>query len=73
VFAPAEEGQYLFAWAILEDVTPGVTTTFTFRDLQLFEEPVRKSVLRKERDGEAISDWYFHPYVICQTPALLKE
>jgi hypothetical protein len=73
VFAPAEGTFQLFAWALLEEVVPGETTTFTFSGLRLFDQPPEKETLRKARDGKPLPRWFIRPYAICQTPPYLAE
>lgn len=73
LFAPAEETFHLFAWALLDEVVPGETTTYSFSELRLFTEQLLKTTLLKARDGEPLAEWFIRPYAICHTPSYLAE
>jgi hypothetical protein len=73
IFAPAEGTLLLFAWALLDEVAPDETTSYTFSELRLFDPQPHKSTLRKASDGEPLDEWFIRPYAICQTPEYLVE
>jgi hypothetical protein len=73
LFAPAEGTLRLFAWALLDQVVPGETSTYSFSELRLFVEPPLKTTLRKASDGEPLAEWFIRPYAICHTPPNLEE
>jgi hypothetical protein len=73
IFAPAEGTIHLFAWALLDDVVPDKTSSYTFSELRLFGPQPHKTTLRKASDGEPLDEWFIGPYVICQTPDYLVE
>lgn len=72
IFAPAEATFRLFGWALIDDIVPGPTTTYSFSSLQRFENPPAKSTLKKARDGKRLDKWFIRPYAICRTPAYLE-
>lgn len=71
VFAPAEDTRHLFAWALLEEVLPSKTTSFTFSQLRPFKKRPRKTSLRRARDGQPLDGKFIKPYAICRTPTFL--
>ena len=71
IFAPAEETFHLFAWAVLDEVVPGETSTYTFSELRLFDPQPYKTTLKKASDGEPLDEWFIRPYAICRTPDYL--
>jgi hypothetical protein len=73
IFAPAEETRHLYAWALLDEVMPGETTTYTFSELRRFPEKRLKTTLVKARDGEPLAEKFIRPYAICNTPCYLNE
>jgi hypothetical protein len=73
IFAPAEGTFRLFGWALLEDIVPGASTTYSFSNLQQFNRRPLKSTLRKASDGEPLERWFVRPYAICRTPARLAN
>lgn len=73
IFAPAEGTRRLFGWALIDDIIPGPTTTYSFSRLQLFQEPPAKTTLRKADDGKRLDKWFIRPYAICRTPAYLDD
>lgn len=73
IFAPAEGTFHLFAWALLDEVLPDETSSYTFSELQLFDPQPHKSTLRKASDGEPLDEWFIRPYAICQTPNYLIQ
>jgi hypothetical protein len=73
MFAPAEGTFHLAAWAVLEEVLPGKTTTFTFSGLRFFKKRPKKETLRKARDGKPLPRWFIRPYAICKTRRYLSE
>ena len=73
IFAPAEGTFHLFAWALLEEVVPDKTSSYTFSELRLFDPQPHKSTLKKAKGGEPLDEWFIRPYAICQTPDYLGE
>ena len=73
IFAPAEGTFQLFAWALLDEVVPDETSSYTFSELRLFDGQHHKSTLRKASDGEPLDEQFIRPYAICQTPDYLVE
>ena len=71
VFAPAEETSHLFVWALLDEVVPSKTSTYTFSELRKFESQLQKSTLSKDADGEPLDEGFIRPYAICRTPDYL--
>ena len=68
VFAPAQSTMRLFAWALLDEIVPDETSSYTFSDLRLFDPQPLKSTLRKASDGEPLDEGFIRPYAICRTP-----
>jgi len=74
IFAPAEGPlTHLFGWALLDEVVPDETSSYTFSELRLFDPQPHKSTLKKASDGLPLDDWFIRPYAICQTPDYLRE
>lgn len=73
VFAPAEGMFHLFAWALLDEVVPSETSSYTFSGPRLFDPRQRKTTLKKASDGRPLDERFIPPYAICQTPAYLAE
>lgn len=72
IFAPAENTSYLFAWALIDAITPSdKSTSYTFSQLRLFTKPQRKTTLRMARNGRPLSKGFIRPYSICHTPKFL--
>jgi hypothetical protein len=72
LFGDATDLYYLVGWALLDDVTVGEETTFTFSGLTLLPAAVPKSVLLKE-NGEPLPDTFRRAYAICKTPAFVRR
>lgn len=73
IFAPAEDTRRLFAWALIDEIASGPTTSYSFSELQLLADRPIKSVLKKARDGTQLNEWFIRPYAICQTPSFLAN
>ena len=73
IFAPAEDTFHLFAWALLDEVIPEETSSYTFSELRLFNPQPRKSILKKASDGTPLDKHFIRPYAICQTPEYLRK
>jgi hypothetical protein len=73
IFAPAEGTSDLFAWALLDEVIPGETSSYTFSELRLFNPQPPNSTLKKDRDDEPLGEGFIRPYAICRTPDYLVE
>jgi hypothetical protein len=73
IFAPAQGTFHLFAWALLEEVLPDETISYTFSELRLLDPQPHKSTLNKASDGLPLDEWFIRPYAICQTPDYLRE
>ena len=71
LFAPAEGTRHLFAWALLEEVIPDDTSSYTFSELRLFNRQPLKSTLRKASDGQPLDESFIRPYAVCHTPDYL--
>ncbi|HQU46120.1 MAG TPA: hypothetical protein PK867_25125, partial [Pirellulales bacterium] len=69
IFAPAERTSRLFGWALIDDITPGTITTYSFSGLQQFENSPAKSTLKKARDGKRLGNRFIRPSAICLTPS----
>ncbi len=69
IFARAEGGQHLFAWALLDKVVVATAgTTYRFSGLTRFKRQTLVTTLKKDSDGEPLSAQYSRPYAICRTP-----
>jgi hypothetical protein len=73
IFAPAEGTFHLFAWALLDEIIPDKTSSYTFSELRLLDPQPHKSTLKKASDGEPLAEWFIRPYAICRTPDYLME
>jgi hypothetical protein len=73
VFAPAEGTRDLFAWAVLDEVIPDETSSYTFSELRLSDPQPHKTTLKKASDGKPLGEWFIRPYAICQTPNFLRD
>src|SRR5207245_2305162 len=47
IFAPAEGTFHLFAWALLDEIVPDETSSYTFSELRLFDQQPHKTTLKK--------------------------
>ena len=71
LFARAEDFLHLHAWAWLDEVTPGASSTYTFSALQLFEpRPARSSLMRAS--GGLLDDSFTGTFAVCMTPDYLR-
>jgi hypothetical protein len=73
IFAPAEATLELFAWALVDEIVAGESTTYTFSELRLFNLRPHKSTLRKARDGEPLGESFIRSYAIRHTPDYLVQ
>jgi putative restriction endonuclease len=72
LFGDADHIFFLVGWALLDDIRPGPTTTFTFSGLRLFRDAIPKSNLLKE-NGDDLPDHFRRSYAICRTPEFLSR
>jgi hypothetical protein len=72
VIAPAEKTFQLIAWALLDDIIPDTTTTYTFSELRLLRPRPSKTTLKKASDNQPLDELFIRPYAICWTPDYLE-
>ena len=71
VFARAEDPLHVHAWALLDEVTLGAPSTYTFSELQLFDPPLARSSLERASGG-LLDDSFTDTYAVCMTPNYLR-
>lgn len=72
IFAPAETTLHLFGWALLDEITVGEKTDYSFSGLRTFDRRISKTRLRKE-NGDPIPENYIRSYVVVRKPGFLRE
>lgn len=75
IFAPWEETQVLFGWAILDDIDRKDPRKYTVTNLKEFLPRPRRDILKREKTGLPILRDEFEPNRSCRTrtPELLKH
>ena len=72
IFAPAQATEYLFAWALLDDVAlRRNTTTYSFSSFCFLPEETYKKKSLIRWNGKRLHANYIKHYAICKTPSFI--